>query len=139
MMREEDRRHDVRRVVIEDVDLVARPWPRAVGRERTGLSGGGIDINLAMGAASRIVIPKVGETWWIQRRVGHSWHLGWKEDIDAARRGGDLLGIVRDGGTTDNRPELGLSDRGYQYFDTDLNHPVWWNGTTWNDALGSSA
>ena len=35
-------------------------------------------------------------------------------------------------GTTDNRPDnLTEIDTGFQYFDTTLNKPIWWNGTEW--------
>lgn len=35
-------------------------------------------------------------------------------------------------------PTKGLS-KGFQYFDTTLNKPIWWNGTEWVDALGRLA
>jgi len=34
-------------------------------------------------------------------------------------------------GTTANRPSLVIGDRGYTYFDTDLNKLVYWNGSAW--------
>lgn len=43
--------------------------------------------------------------------------------------------VVAPSGTTANRPIRITS--GYMYFDTDLNKPVWWNGTEWRDASGS--
>jgi hypothetical protein len=27
---------------------------------------------------------------------------------------------------------------GFQFYDTDLLQPIWWNGTEWTDALGNS-
>jgi len=42
---------------------------------------------------------------------------------------------------TSNRPTgLGISndDRGAMVFDVDLNIPIWWNGTTWINALGTA-
>ncbi len=39
-------------------------------------------------------------------------------------------------GTTTNRPTTVV--QGYQYFDTDLGHPIWWNGSNWVNASGSN-
>jgi len=39
-------------------------------------------------------------------------------------------------GTTTNRP-IGIST-GYQYFDTDINKPIWWNGSNWVDSNGAN-
>lgn len=41
-------------------------------------------------------------------------------------------------GTTTNRPTLTANDVGYRYFDTDLNKPIWFNGTGWVDATGTT-
>lgn len=39
-------------------------------------------------------------------------------------------------GTAENRPEgVGV---GYQYYDTSLCMPIWWDGTQWKDAAGNS-
>lgn len=38
-------------------------------------------------------------------------------------------------GTTTNRPTGSIL--GQRYFDTSLNKPVYWNGSTWVDATGS--
>ena len=40
-------------------------------------------------------------------------------------------------GTTDERPVSGILT-GFQYFDTDLGKPVWWNGEYWVDANGEN-
>lgn len=40
-------------------------------------------------------------------------------------------------GTTAQRPTLTNSDVGYQYFDTTLDKPIWWNGTIWKDATAT--
>lgn len=42
------------------------------------------------------------------------------------------VGLIRYG-TTAERPVLDDSDEyiGFEYFDTDLSSPVWWNGTEW--------
>jgi hypothetical protein len=40
-------------------------------------------------------------------------------------------------GTTAARPTT--VTLGFMYFDTTLNKPVWWNGTSWRDATGAAA
>lgn len=40
-------------------------------------------------------------------------------------------------GTTANRPTLGLI-AGQQYWDTTLSKPIWWNGSVWKDATGTT-
>ena len=45
-------------------------------------------------------------------------------------------------GTTAERPQaLKANDlhRGFQYFDTTLGRPIWWNGSGWVDATGTTA
>lgn len=39
-------------------------------------------------------------------------------------------------GTTAERPSVYVP--GYQYFDTDLGHPIWWDGADWVDATGAT-
>lgn len=43
-------------------------------------------------------------------------------------------------GERNSRPLLRntWSDRGFMYFDTTLNKPIWWNGTRWVDANGTT-
>jgi hypothetical protein len=40
-------------------------------------------------------------------------------------------------GTTALRPALGLQI-GQFYFDTTLGYPIWWNGTVWKNASGTT-
>ena len=40
-------------------------------------------------------------------------------------------------GKTDERPVSGILI-GFQYFDTDLGKPIWWNGESWVDANGEN-
>jgi hypothetical protein len=40
-------------------------------------------------------------------------------------------------GTTALRPVLGLQI-GQFYFDTTLGYPIWWNGTVWKNASGTT-
>ena len=42
-------------------------------------------------------------------------------------------------GTTPDRPTPGPTEVGALYFDTDLGHPIWWDGSGWVDATGSAA
>jgi len=42
-------------------------------------------------------------------------------------------------GNTSSRPVFRNRDYyGYEYYDTTLNKPIWWNGTNWVDATGTS-
>ena len=40
-------------------------------------------------------------------------------------------------GTTEQRPNLTTDDEGFQYFDTTLHEPIWWNGTQWIDGTNT--
>lgn len=42
-------------------------------------------------------------------------------------------------GTTEIRPILASNDKGFEYFDTTINKPIWWNGTEWVDSEGNNA
>ena len=42
-----------------------------------------------------------------------------------------------DSGTTVNRPKNNLFV-GQQYFDTTINRPIWWTGTVWINASGTT-
>jgi len=44
---------------------------------------------------------------------------------------GNTVSINRSWGTTAQRPTLDADDIGYQYYDTDMDSPVWWNGSSW--------
>lgn len=41
-----------------------------------------------------------------------------------------------DFGNSTSRPTLNENNIGFQYFDTTLNKPIWWNGTKWADSTG---
>lgn len=41
-------------------------------------------------------------------------------------------------GSTSERPSLLSEDVGYMYYDTTLNKPIWFNGTDWVDATGTT-
>ena len=41
-------------------------------------------------------------------------------------------------GTTSQRPTEGMLP-GFEYFNEDLGHPEWWDGSKWTDSLGGTA
>lgn len=43
--------------------------------------------------------------------------------------------IANSSGKTEDRPAN--ADKGFQYYDTDINKPVWWNGSEWTDSTGA--
>ena len=49
---------------------------------------------------------------------------------------GDTNPSNLDKGSTSSRPTLTSDDIGYQYFDTTLKKPLFWDGTNWVDATG---
>ena len=49
----------------------------------------------------------------------------------------DLLTGSTQSGVTADRPTTGLY-LGRQYFDTTLGYPIWYDGTNWVDATGST-
>lgn len=65
------------------------------------------------------------------RKFSRPW-LQWVELIDRTVR------AFREAGPTANRPTARLWV-GRQYFDTDLGYPVWYDGTKWVDASGTTA
>lgn len=46
--------------------------------------------------------------------------------------------FVRNGGSTADRPMLLPKDVGFRYFDITINKPIYWNGTAWVDATGTT-
>lgn len=74
-----DARLDVIKVVIEDVNLDATPYPLAQGREI--YSGGIVDIDLSHGQGGIFVDPEVGDIWWCKRMTGR-WMLDHIVDSD---------------------------------------------------------
>lgn len=65
------------------------------------------------------------------RRFSRAW-IQWIDIVDRA------VGSVREAGPTANRPTSRLWI-GRQYFDTTLGYPVWYDGTQWVDASGTTA
>lgn len=59
-------------------------------------------------------------------------HIAWYGAV------GRLCNDLQSAGTTANRPTRGLWI-GRPFFDTTLGYPVWYDGTGWVDATGTSA
>lgn len=55
------------------------------------------------------------------------------KDCSSTYLGADIKTV----GSTANRPILKNINAGFEYFDTTLNKPVWWNGTEWIDSEGN--
>jgi hypothetical protein len=55
------------------------------------------------------------------------------------RYGTKLAGLASISGSTTSRPVLAVADRGYQFFDTAIGKPIWWNGSSWVTADGVTA
>ena len=88
--------------------------------------------------------------------IGYSYFCTDRQTTEGARNGimiyyagdatwVDALGRVVDdnyplkvAGTTEERPVLLENNKGYQYFDTTINKSIWWTGSTWVDATGTS-
>lgn len=47
-----------------------------------------------------------------------------------------ISSIANNSGKTEDRPTN--ADKGFQYYDTDINKPIWWNGFSWTDASGTT-
>lgn len=78
-----------RRVRIVEVNLAAESYPMAIGRDqRKQHRSLTYKINLGHGIGDQIVIPTVGDVWWIDRRIGGNWMLSHRESLDEARSGG---------------------------------------------------
>ena len=65
------------------------------------------------------------------RKFSRAW-IQWIDLVDRT------VNSMREAGTTTQRPTSRLWV-GRQYFDTDLGHPVWYDGTQWVDASGTTA
>lgn len=77
--------------------------------------------NVGIGGTSKGVIVEYGSTTGIKTgRIV-------VEDPDLLKQG-----------TTSERPTLTAEIRGYQYYDSTLKKPIWWDGTNWKDATGTT-
>lgn len=74
------RRLDVMKVRIEDVNLNASVGPTAQGRDH--VHWGLFDIDLTHAIGGHFPTPVVGEVWWIKRSVGSRWVLDHKVDAN---------------------------------------------------------
>ena len=70
---------------VENVDLKGPAGP--IARVRDLQSLGLLDVFLSHGIGDKIVVPNVGDNWWIQRRAG-VWHLMHIVDTATAQNGG---------------------------------------------------
>lgn len=76
-----------------------------------------------------VAIEVGNASWtWIYGSIVTVW-----QDVDGAS-----AGVLR-AGTTANRPVSGDIYTGFQYFDVDLGHPIWWNGSAWIKGDGTTA
>lgn len=96
------RRQDVMKVTIEEVNLTAIPFPIAQGRDRAQ-SWGLFSIDLSHGVGGRFPTPVVGEVWWIKKSIGSRWVLDHKVDPD--RESSDTDGGGGGGGDS-NRSDI---------------------------------
>jgi hypothetical protein len=94
-------------------------------------NGSGITSNSFIFDKSRITMTNVTEEYFGMR----------ENKIDSLNNklmlGNEPLSFEGWEGDTASRPSLNEAN-GQSYFDTDLNKPIWWNGTDWVDALGSN-
>jgi hypothetical protein len=68
---------------------------------------------------------KSGSTW-------STWTRCWETSTE-------LRTSLQKNGTTGARiTGLGVNDKGYFYFDTTLNKPIWWDGAGWKDSTGTA-
>lgn len=68
---------------------------------------------------------------WVEFNSGDSNISELQKRIDQLNKRVDKIGQY---GNT--RPTLTTNDIGFNFFDTDLNKPIWWAGTKWVDANG---
>lgn len=47
-----------------------------------------------------------------------------------------ILKMHQNKGSSSNRPQLNKTDIGFQYYDTSLGKPIWWNGYNWTTSDG---
>lgn len=66
----------------------------------------------------------------------------WVYGCDQTKVSGDTTATPQSSkqtsGTTANRPTTGLVTGFSQHFDTTLGKPIWWNGSVWKDAAGTT-
>ena len=75
---------------------------------------------------------RIGNIWLF--RDGYNLRASFGANPPTSSSEGIILGMNLNfvhSGTTENRPILGSSHQGFEYYDTTLNKPVYWNGTEW--------
>ena len=66
---------------------------------------------------------------------------GWSSNTLLTKSGSGLDGFTAGAaksGFTSKRPTLAATDIGFAYFDTTLHKPIFWNGSAWVDAAGTT-
>ena len=82
-------------------------------------------------------VPKLelGKIVWNKSKNKLGIYIGKDENNIPILVGSDgvNIDILREGSTKNRPTDI---DAGFQYFDTTLNKPIWWNGNQWVDATG---
>lgn len=65
----------------------------------------------------------VGQTAWV-KELGSGTNTQWLP-----------VKLQRYGNTASRPASLGTTDAGFDYFDTTINRPIWWSGSTWSDPI----
>lgn len=75
---------------------------------------------------------RIGNIWLF--RDGYNLRAFFGDNPPSSSSDGIVLGMNLNYyhfGTTEDRPTLTSSDKGFEYYDTTLNKPIYWNGTEW--------
>ena len=97
------------------------------------------DYIVGTGTPEGIVTAKPGSLYSRQDVSAQGIAL-WSKQTGTSNAGW-LRVALQDGGTTAQRPAMagyGVGARGYCYFDTTLNKPIWWSSSAWVDATGAA-
>jgi len=112
--------------------------------------------SLAMGENGWLSLASYATGYSILEMRGGEWELGYNNGTSDASRiysysftsmkiqdsvGVEIIGpyLKPPGCTTANRPStLGPADKGANVYDFDLGIPIWWSGTVWKNAIGTT-
>jgi len=112
--------------------------------------------DLAMGENGWLTLASSATGSSILEMRGGEWELGYNNGTSDASRiysysftslkiqdsvGVEIIGpyLKPPGCTTANRPStLGPADKGANVYDFDLGIPIWWSGTVWKNAIGTT-
>ena len=73
-----------------------------------------------------------------QELMGYTENRKWTRHVNSDGSWGPFIELGGGAGATASRPTAGIS-AGYQWFDTTLKKPVWYTGSGWVDATGTTA